>query len=471
MNTFFTHFISRGDPEDAKKRLAYAAWFVEAIPDVEFDGDERLFYEYLDYSVELSVPISENYFQVWLNTELSEVLHRTKVRVPGCETVRLEDPVGFATGLSITSQVLFDDFRQLSTQDSNTEDFKVEAASYFKERCNDRLTQTLSSTFEVLNSTDSATEASDFALEQISAIKDIYDPDKLEDLVAAEDHLDGPRMEKVTDYGLPAIDNDSHGIYTTQLVGIEAQSGTGKTRFCLGVPLYRAATIHKKNCLFIALEQSKEEVEDMLVACHVFWMFNIQISDKMLQTHTVPDEIKPQVEAARYDLFKSGKYGKIVIEELTLYVESFITKIKTLDKLKGPFDLICIDYMGIIESQPKEFRRALDMPEIVASAFKQFKRYVRRYRKAGIAISQFNKEGINAGKQDKEITTDMAQGGIAVYRNTDYNIAISMTESMKMQQKRRFSQPKVRSSSGFHSFIADTRLGFCYFKQVVTKEV
>ena len=65
----------------------------------------------------------------------------------------------------------------------------------------------------------------------------------------------------------------------------------------------------------------------------------------------------------------------------------------------------------------------------------------------------------------------MAQGGIAVYRNTDYNLAISMTETMKLQQKRRFSQPKVRSSSGFPSFIADTRLGFCYFKQVVQQDV
>ena len=65
----------------------------------------------------------------------------------------------------------------------------------------------------------------------------------------------------------------------------------------------------------------------------------------------------------------------------------------------------------------------------------------------------------------------MAQGGITVYRNTDYNIAISMTETMRLQQKRRFSQPKVRASAGFGSFIADTRLGFCYFKQVVQKSV
>ena len=51
------------------------------------------------------------------------------------------------------------------------------------------------------------------------------------------------------------------------------------------------------------------------------------------------------------------------------------------------------------------------------------------------------------------------------------SLAISMTETMRLQQKRRFSQPKVRASAGFGSFIADTRLGFCYFKQVVQKSV
>ena len=223
--------------------------------------------------------------------------------------------------------------------------------------------------------------------------------------------------------------------------------------------------------MFLALEQKEEEIRAMLTACHVFWMFGIQMNDKMILSHSIPDEIRPQYEAARYDLFESGKYGKFVVRELDLYVETFITKIRTLDKLHGPFDLITIDYMGLLESKPADYRRELTEYEIIKTGFKQFKRYLRRSGKAGIAVSQFNREGIQAGKQDKEISTDMAQGGIAVYRNTDYNIAMSMTETMKLQQKRRFSQPKVRSSAGFHNFIVDTRLGFCYFKQVVQKAV
>lgn len=473
MHNIFTHFIARGDSEESNKRLAYAAWFTDAIPLNEFTGDERLFCEFLDYCSDLGVPVTYKYMQVWLHTELREILHKTKIRVLGCEALSFEDPVSFETIYRTTTNVLSDNFTTLETIPSDVDDFKVEVSAFFKERRSERLTHALSSTFEILNNTDSVEDAAEYALDTINAVQDIYDTTKISDLeTQAEEKLQiTDTMVKISDTGLPAIDNDSEGIYTSQLVGIEAQPGTGKTRFTLGTYCYRALTIYKKNVLFLALEQKEVEIKAMLIACHMFHLFNIQVSDKMILTNKIPVELKSQYEAARYDLFESGKYGKFVTKELDLYVETFITKIRTLDKLMGPFDLIAIDYMGLIESKPAEYRKALEEYEIIKSAFKQFKRFLRRTNKAGIAVSQFNREGIQAGKADKEITTDMAQGGIAVYRNTDYNIAMSMTETMRLQQKRRFSQPKVRSSTGFGNFIADTRLGFLYFKQVVQKAV
>lgn len=472
MDKIFTHFISRGDTVEANRRLAYASWFTSTIPLSEFDGDEKLFCEYMDYSVTLGIPITYKYFQVWLDTELREILHKTKVHVTGCETLRFEDPVSFETAYQTTVSVMSDNFNVLEAMESNVEDFPIEVAAYFKVRRSDRLTQTLARTFDILNDTNSVEDASDYVLDTINAINDIYDTSNLEDLdFSKKDINSNVTMFKVSDCGLPAIDKDSEGLFSTQLLGVEAQPGTGKTRFTLGTYCYRALTIHKKNVLFLTLEQKEEEIRAMLLACHIFWMFNIQVSDKMILTDKIPEEVRPKLEAAQYDLFESGKYGKFICKETDLYVETFITKLRTFDKLLGPFDLICIDYMGLIESKPAEYRKALEEYEIIKTAFKQFKRYLRRTGKAGIAISQLNRDGIQAGKNDKEISTDMAQGGIAVYRNTDYNIAMTMTNTMKLQQKRRFSQPKVRSSAGFTSFISDTRLGFCYFRQVVQKAV
>ena len=471
MDKIFGHFICRetDNAEDASKRLAYASWFIDAIPRTEFTADEALFWCYMQYSTKLGATLKSKYFDIWLNTELRQVLRETNARVPGTEALRFDEPVAFETAVKVTREVLADDFTVLEGEQQAVEDFLVDVSAFFSKKRSERLTVALSDTYEKLNNTDSSIEASDFALDSISCINDIYDTAKLEDLGAKNDLSKDRQL--ISDSGLPAIDKDSDGLWGGQLLGIEAQPGTGKTRFAIGAYGYNAATKYHKNVLFISLEQPENEIEAMFVARHVFQMFNVQLNDKMIWQNKVPAEFVEMVEAARYDLFESGKYGKIVCIESELYVENYLNKIRNWDKLKGPFDLIIIDYIGLMKSKPAQYQREKLKADIIATTFETFKGYIRTTRKAGIAISQFNRDGIAAGNADKEITTEMAQGGITVYRNTDYNIAISMTETMRLQQKRRFSQPKVRASAGFGSFIADTRLGFCYFKQVVQKSV
>lgn len=466
MDKIFSHFISRGD--DDMKRLAYACWFIEAIPESEFNGDDLLFWKYLEYSEKLNAPIVGKYFELWLHTELRKTLHATNARVAGCEALSYDDPVAFETAAQTTTRVMQDNFTQLEAMPSDIEDFKLDAAVFLGRKRQERLTEALSGTYSRLNETDDAVSATDYALDTINTINEIYNTEKLEDL-----GVDGVKnkMRFVSDCGLPAIDKDSGGVWTSQVFGVEAQPGAGKTRFVAGTYAYRAAVLHHQNVLFCSLEQKQEEIESLWVAVHVFNMFNIQISSKLILRDTYPAEYKPQVEAARYDLFESGKYGKLVAVEETFYVQTFINRLRNLDRLKGPFDLIIIDYMGLIDVKKEVYSKGMDIGERISKVYKDFKAYCRHVNKAGIAIGQFNKEGIQAGEADKTITTDMAQGGINVYRHTDFNIAMSRTETMKLQQKCRFSQPKIRDSGGFGTFIADTRLGFCYFKQAASAEV
>lgn len=466
MDKIFSHFIARGD--DDMQRLAYASWLVDVIPESEFVAEDLLFWHYIHYSEKLNVPIVRKYFELWLHTELRKIMRTTNARVIGCESLRFDDPLSFETAAKTTTRVMLDNFTQLETMASDLDDFKIEIATFFSSKRAQRLTEALSGTYETLNNTDDSITASDFALDTINNINEIYDVEKLEDLgVAGESR----KMEFVTDSGLEAIDKDSDGIFTTQLFGIEAQPGTGKTRFTLGTYCYRAAVLYKKDVLFLALEQTVEEVNSMWLALHIFNMFGIQINDKLLRNERYPEEYKAQVEAARYDLFESGKYGKLVALEETLYVQTFINRIRNLDRLKGPFHLICIDYMGLIKVKEERYTKEMSLGDRISKAYEAFKAYCRKANKAGIAVGQFNKAGIEAGEADKQILPDMAQGGIAVYRHTDYNIAISRTKTMELQQKCRFSQPKVRASAGFNTFIADTRLGICYFKQVAAQAV
>lgn len=468
MNELFKYFTSRNDDRDPE-RVAYTSWFISTFPISEFKEEEFYFYSFMDFCSKLERPCKLEYLEYFLSTEVRALLAKSKVKVKGTESITLTDPLAFETVYKTTCEVLRDNTKVLEQLPAEIDDFVVEVQSFMVERRNQRLTQALSDVYSTLGETHSAVDATNYALEQITIINDIYSAENLEDLVSA--NVDASKFEFITDTGLPAIDKDSGGIYQTQLLGIEAQPGTGKTRLAVMLS-YRAATLYNKAVLFIPLEQSKFELECMYVALHMFYLYNVQVSDDIIRKGKLPDDLKPLYEAAKIDLFESGKYGKIVIHETVLYVENFIAKITNLDKLQGPFDLIVIDYMGLMESNGTLGNyKYKDAYLIIKDAYKLFKRYLRKVRKGGIAVAQFNDKGIEAGKADKTIETNHAEGGIAVYRNTDYNLAISMTEAMRAQQKRRFSQPKVRSTAGFGTFIADTRLGFCYFKQATNANV
>jgi hypothetical protein len=209
----------------------------------------------------------------------------------------------------------------------------------------------------------------------------------------------------------------------------------------------------------------------MLTARHNLHMFGDIISDKMITTNTVPAEFKSKVEASRMDLFESNKYGKINIQEANLYLEDFIEKIKTQDRVNGPYDIIIIDHMSLLQTKPPKYGAPPPDYMIVKKAYQRFKRYIRKSKKGGISVNQFNREGIAASKADKEIDATMGAGGIEAYRSTDANITITYTETMEAQGWRKISLPKSRSSAGFGSIMLTTKLGCCYWAQMPKKQI
>lgn len=465
MHNIFSYFV---DNDGNPMRATDASWFVEVFPEQEFGEDERYFFQFLDYCSVLGVPIKRKYLETWCSTDLKKYIAALKIKVKGCEAINLEDPVGFEEVARVTTQVLLDDYTALEMLDAPEEDFPVALSDFINERRGERITECLSKTFNLLQETNDSVQAGDYATYQLNLINEIYDDSLLED-VSSRGASRNKKLCFISDYGIPAIDADSNGIYGTQLIDIEAQPGAGKTRLTIGCPLYTALVKFKRNVLFWALEQDKAEVEAMFVARHVFELFNVQVNDELILKDKVPEDLKDKVEAARIDLLESGKYGKLVIMERILYVETLIQSIKNIDRLRGPFDIIAIDYVGIIESAPAKFQKEKSVAEIISTSLKLLKRYARSTKKAIISVSQFNRDGITAGNADKEITTDMAQGGINVFRHTDYNIAMSYSPEMKAQNKRRLSQPKVRGTAGFGTFIMSVWMGICLFKQDTKK--
>lgn len=472
MHAVFRHFCAREEDDNLlnKKRLAYAAWLVDAIPNEDFEPEEQLFNKFVQFCSKLDVPIKRKYLDTWLSTELRRTLRQTNIQVTGCEGLHYDDAIAFETAVRTSTAVMQDTFDDLVAMPSDLEDFRVEISEYFNEQRSERLRVALTQAFDALQETSDASLAGDIAQGRFASINSVYSDEVLEDLFyeAGSTGL----TDIISRSGIPIIDKDSMCLARKQLFSIDAQPGTGKTRLAIGGYAYETLTHYKKNVGYFSLEQSVEELDAMLIARHIFTMFGKQIDSKLIHRNQVPDNLKAEVEAAKYDLFESGKYGKWYRVTTDMTVETFIDKIKNADRLHGPFDLIIIDHAGLISSQPLDRRsRVLEKYECIGESYKLFKRYVRRANKAGIFLLQFNDAGITAGEKDLPITPNMAEGGTQAYKHTDYNIAISMTETMKAQQKRRVRLPKVRDSAGFPPFIVDTRLAFCYWYMAAETKV
>jgi hypothetical protein len=469
MDEIFKYFIAKGDEAD-KKRLAYTSWFCTCFPLQEFREEELIFMHFLNYTVKLGISAKRSCLDVYLQSELRPFLVKEKVKIVGTESCNFDEPTSLELAYETTKRVISVLFDEMEAELIDVSDFVVKADRFIKQRLNERTVEVFSKAYDMFSGRSDSIEMATFALESQQLLADVYDPLKLEEIIDAPDVTDDAEMVFLLDTGIPGIDSVTYGICRKQLVGLEAPPGAGKTRFALGVWAHRAVVQYGLNVLIFALEQTKAEVKAMLVSRHVLHLYGKLIPDKMLTGNTVPEEFSAMVKAARLDLFDSGKYGTIHIIETNLYVEDFIGRIKNRDRLYGPFDIIIIDHMYLMESK-SQGRAKLSQAEIISQAYRRFKRYVRSVGKGGIAVNQFNREGIEASKQDKEVDATMAAGGIEAYRNTDFNLTITFNDTMLAQGKRRISIPKTRSTEPFVPIIVDTRLGSCYFYQTATKEL
>ena len=472
MNDIFSYFLPQVGidvQEVVLKRKAYASWFTVSFPESEFTEMEKLFYNLTEYASSLDIPLTERLLDIYSQKYLKAMLYKHKLHITGTELFSYDDTSQMEEALKVTKDAMYNEYMRLLDIKSDINNFKCDVDAFMQERLNERLVNMYKEGFEIISNVKNklmgAGDALNFTEEQVSLIREVYDRDKLEELDSVHSASSVKKMRFISDTGLPTVDNDCHGIFSTQLFGIEAAPGIGKTKFSTGVWAYRAAVINHRNVAYYALEQPKSEIESLLISRHIFHLFNKQVPADFIDKDLVPKELQETVAIARQDLFESGKYGKIEIFADVLYLETFIQKFKTNDSLKGPFDMVIVDYMTLIEQKGGNYAKALMDYEISKKAYKKFKRYLRAADKCGIAVNQLNLDGVKKSGQDKTPDTTGAAGGAETYRSTDYNIVLSCTPQMEAQMKRRLSVPKKRGTEGFGSVIVDVRLAVCYFYQ------
>lgn len=477
MDEIFAHFIPKPgeDKTTSKRRLAYATWFVESFPSSEFKQEDYIMWFFLRYSVKLGVTLREKYLGIFMDAELKPLIAKNRIKITGTEMLSLDNTSDLETAVQLTRRVIFDQFYTLMNIPTDIEDFKASADAFMTKQLDNRLADLYQSGFEMISSRKNnfigSKDALEFTRIESAKIEEIYDRDKLEELNSSDsdDDDDDGQFSFLFNLNIPAIDKDTLGVYSTQLFGLEAAPGAGKTRIALGVFVYSAAVLYKIDCCFYSLEQTKKEIKAMLVSRHIFTLYQIQISDKMILTKTIPPEHKDKYEAAKYDLFESGRYGKIHIVCESLYLHSFIDKMKMQDELHGPFDFFAVDYMALIEQIQEKGQWRIDDNRVTAAAYKRFKRYLRAANKAGLAINQYNSEGVKFAIEDKVPPPSGSAGGMEASRSVDYMLSMTFTPEMEAQLKRRLNATKKRGSSGVGSVLVETRLGVSYVYQQTTK--
>jgi len=469
MTEVLAHFISKADEFD-DRRKAFLYWFTSTYPVTEFNSMDKLFVLYANYCVKLDSLFSEKTLKIFLKYELEKILHKDPIVVEGTETCDLRTPVGIAEAAHTISVLMVNLLSMLGETPVNIQEFKVDADAFRVSKLNERYEELLQQSYVRLQETADPDESLDNISSEAAAIKEIYSADRVKELDPNSTAMK-QKARVVCTTGLPAIDTDMIALYTGQMIGIEAAPGVGKTRFTVGVWAYRAMTLYKQNVLYFAMEQSEEELEAMFVSLHAYNMFHIVVSDKMIRRDLVPEELKAKVAAARWDLLESGKYGKLAIKSEQLYVETFVNKIKYYDKLEGHFDLVVLDYIYLMRQKGGKYTKSKQHYEVVATAFRDFKQYVLHNDCAGIAINQYNTEGVKASKQDKAIDSTMSAGGQESGRSNDYTFGLVVTDQMKTQHKMRIESFKARLSEGNINIIATARLDICYFAQVNNSHV
>lgn len=470
MHDIFKHFIQRA-PSEKAKRTAYLMWFVDQFPLMEFTGEDYYFQCYAKFSADLEVPFKINYLEVFISTELKRLMVSSRVKIPGTEEYNFDELTALETAFLIMSDVMKADFQMLEAMESEIDDFKVEIVSFCKDKLRDRYISVLSKHFEMAQKKHDSFDAIDDSIDDLMLLKEIYNLDAINEMV---DEVDGEvsqaEMQFVVNSGLPGLDKYMTGLYGSQLLTLAGPTGYGKTRMAVGIWCYRAAVEFKRNVAYYVLEQKKSEIVNMLVAVHVFRLFGIIISDDMMNKHLVPEDLKDKVEAAKIDLFESGKWGKIFICETEMFSDTFIHKIKIHDRLKGPFDLIEIDYMSLIDPPEGKSHVGSDW-QATRSAYRVFKRYLRRTNKAGIAVDQYNKEGDAVAKEDKDLLPSHWQHGMEALKSCDYSLGFSATTVMRSQNLLTLQNPKVRSTAPMPRMMLRTRLEISNFQQDVTNKL
>lgn len=432
------------------------SWFVDQFSEDLFDGVDKVLWLFLKYCSDLNISACLKFLKVFMETEGKSNIRKYNIRLPMMDNFSYTDPVALEEAYRVISSQTYETYDSYCSVDLTDNEFKVDMRVYIDNQLNDRLQSVISNSFVALSAGGVPEETADELGYAIDRIRAVFNRESIERL----DFLEGKQSSKGTaketkrklfETGIPCIDGDIGGMFSKQVWSFTGSPGSGKTRITACYWAY-PAVISGLDVLIYELELEKSEVENMLIAHHIAFLFGgeIKIPDSSMNSGILTEEQWKYYNAARADLFESGKYGKITISTETLVVEKFKKETLAYLRRNKNTQLLIIDYAGLAKSVPSEkFARRLDAYEVITEVYKSGKEVAKEADIGVLVINQFNKEGVAANYAGKRIMAGHVQGGQIVEQHADYDIAMCMTEEQENANMRTLSTPKKRSARGF----------------------
>lgn len=466
MERVFKWFTKEGGDPRAN---IYTDWFARYFDPKDFDGVDRLFMCFLKYCSKLSVVPRKEFLTSYLKVDGKRDIKKYNVRTDTMtsldyrESSQLEEAYQIISG---AAQSAYDSYVQVDLTDR---DFKIDIYDFMSEKRSDRIQQVMMEAYPRLTDGSNIGEVSTDLRNNLAELDEIYDTNKIKDIDYTTSNEDeSGEMHFLAKTGIPCIDGDIGGIYTTLIYTFNGQPGGGKSRFVFVHFIYKVLTEAKKDVLLYELELSKGQVRNILIAYHITRVYGgrIKIPDSLMnKKQEMTDEQRQIYESAKIDLFESGNYGKLYIKE-ELVVERYRDEAISVIKASNNMGLIAIDYMGLAESQPEsKWDRQKDGYEIITDAYIITRKILKTADIAAVCINQYNDKGIEAAYAGKPIRSGHVQGGHIVQRHTDYDLSMTFTEEQELAKVRMLSVSKRRGTAGFKNVMFSTDLSVSIFRQ------
>ena len=468
MDEIFKWFTLQEEPQTVVRIF----WFAKKYEPKDFEGVNRMLVAFLHYCAKLDLVASRKYLQAFLQVDGKSAVKKHKVRVDTLEGFNYDEPAAFEEAYKIIVSVTLQTYDMYCQVDLEDRAFKVDMSSFMTKEKSEAVRRLMANNFPKLSSGDDVDDVMDELQYRIGVVRDKYDIDYIDEL----DYYSGQTSTKESGSfeflfktGIPCIDGDIGGMFTRMLWSFTGQPGAGKTRLITAHFVYRCAVVGKFDVLFDELELTKMEIDNMLIAHHIVYLYGgkIKIPDSVMNKGEMTSEQKAIYEAAKIDLFESGKYGRITVREKELVIEDMYKEVISYRKYNKNFKLWVVDYVGLVESKPKDkYAKHLEEFERIAIAYKTGKKLAKRANIGVLFVNQFNEKGVEAAEAGKTIHAGHVQGGQIIQRHSDFDWVMTMTEEEELAGIRSMSTVKKRSAKGFRNRPFSTDLAVSIFKQI-----